>query len=296
MGGADVIPGVSGGTIAFVTGIYDELLNSIKSVDIAAIRLLLKLKVREFWGKINGNFLIVLLAGLVTAWISLAKLMLYVLKNYQIPTWSFFFGLIVISTLLVLREVKKWKFNSIFLMGLGVVLAYALTLLAPTTTPNSLVFVFLAGAIAICAMILPGISGAFILLLLGKYEFIMTEVFVHYNVGVFFTFSAGCITGLLGFSHVLTWVFKNYHDLAVSILAGFMIGFLNKIWPWRQVLQYYTNSKGEQTVAFDKSIWPGEFMEVTGQNPQILQAILFAALGILLVVGLEKLASSLKTK
>lgn len=296
MGGADVIPGVSGGTIAFITGIYDELLASIKSFDIEAFRLLSRLEVKALWRKVNGTFLVVLLAGLATAWISLAKLMIYLLKNYQIPTWSFFFGLIVISALLVFREIRQWNAGRVLATLLGTGVAYSLTLLAPTSTPDSLVFVFFAGAIAICAMILPGISGAFILLLLGKYEFIMTEIFVHYNVPVLLTFAAGCTLGLLGFSRALTWVLKHYHDLTVATLAGFMIGFLNKIWPWRQVLAYYTNSKGEQTVAFDQSVLPGQYMAATGQNPQVLQALLFAALGILLVVVLEKVAASLKSK
>ncbi|MFN5170866.1 MAG: DUF368 domain-containing protein [Cyclobacteriaceae bacterium] len=296
MGGADVIPGVSGGTIAFITGIYDELLHSIKSIDAEAIRLVFTFRIAEAWKKVNGNFLIVLLAGLATAWISLARVMKHLLENYQIGTWSFFFGLIIISTFQVLRQVRQRNIKAVLSFIVGVVIAYLITLLSPTSTPDALWFIFLAGAIAICAMILPGISGAFILLLMGKYEFILTQTLIEFNIPVIATFAAGCLVGLWAFSHALTWVLDHYHDLTVALLAGFMVGFLNKIWPWREATAYHVNSQGQQVVSFDKSVWPAEYLEKTGQNPQILYAILFAALGVLLVVGIEKAAALLKTK
>ena len=176
MGGADVIPGVSGGTIAFITGIYDELLHSIKSIDAETIRLVFTFRIAEAWKKVNGNFLIVLIAGLATAWISLARAMKYLLDNYQIGTWSFFFGLIIISTYQVLRQVRQRTVKAFLAFALGVVVAYFITLLSPTSTPDALWFIFIAGAIAICAMILPGISGSFVLLILGQYERILAAV------------------------------------------------------------------------------------------------------------------------
>lgn len=296
MGGADVIPGVSGGTIAFITGIYDELLHSIKSIDAETIRLVFTFRIAEAWKKVNGNFLIVLIAGLATAWISLARAMKYLLDNYQIGTWSFFFGLIIISTYQVLRQVRQRTVKAFLAFALGVVVAYFITLLSPTSTPDALWFIFIAGAIAICAMILPGISGAFILLLMGKYEFILTKILIEFNIPVAATFAAGCLVGLWAFSHALTWVLDHYHDLTVAMLAGFMVGFLNKIWPWREATAYHLNSQGQQVVSFDRSVWPWDYLAKTGHNPQILYAILFAALGVLLVVGIEKVAALMKTK
>lgn len=296
MGGADVIPGVSGGTIAFITGIYEELLSSLKSIDLEAISLLVKLKLPDFWKKINGNFLITVLAGIATSVLSLARVMNYLLEAHPIYIWSFFFGLILISSPLILRSVTKWSPAVVgsFILGIGI--AYGITVLSPSQTPESLWFVFLCGGLAICAMILPGVSGAFILLVLGKYEFIVNAVFKDLNIPVLLVFMVGCLTGLLSFSRLLSWILKHYHNITVAILAGFMLGSLNKVWPWKECLSYRIDSHGEQICAFDKSILPTTYLEKTGNDPQVLQAILMAALGIIMVVLIEKVAQSLKTK
>lgn len=295
MGGADVIPGVSGGTIAFITGIYSELVHSIKAVDLKAFRLLFSFRFRDFWQKINGSFLVAVFAGIVTSLLSLAKLMLYLLETHPIQTWSFFFGLILISSPLILRTITRWNVATIASFVIGIVAAYFITVLSPTQTPEGLWFVFLSGALAICAMILPGISGAFILLLIGKYEFIM-QALLAANIPVIVTFVLGCLVGIISFSWVLTWVLDHYHDLTIALLAGFMLGSLNKVWPWKQCLSYRLGSDGQQECAFDKSILPGEYMANTGSDPRVFQAILFGAIGVIIVLLIEKVAERMKTK
>lgn len=295
MGAADVIPGVSGGTIAFITGIYEELINSIRKVDVEAIKLLKEFKIGEFWIRINGNFLIAVMGGIVTSLLSLAKLMNYLLVIYPIPVWSFFFGLILISAPLILREVKAWSVSAILSGFVGVGFAYWITIISPAQTPSNLFFIFFCGALAICAMILPGISGAFILLLLGKYEF-MIKSLVNMDFSVVAVFILGCAVGLLSFSRFLSWILTHYRYPTLALLSGFMLGSLNKVWPWKEVVSFRLNSAGEQVPAIDQSIWPGEYLEKSGNDPQVFQAILFAALGILIVVFVEKLAQAFKTK
>jgi len=288
MGGADVVPGVSGGTIAFITGIYEELLNSIKSFDKKAIQLLVKRKFGELWQHINGTFLITLLSGILFSILSLAKLIHYLLNNQPIQLWSFFFGLIIISALLVSREIKQWKIQVIISGILGILIAYFITGATPSTTPDNYLFIFISGAIAICAMILPGISGSFILLIMGKYEFIIESV-KDLNILVIVIFGIGCVVGLLSFSRLVSWLLSKYHDLTVALLAGFMIGSLNKIWPWKETLSTRLNSKAEIVPLFQQNIWPTEYMEKVGE-PLVLQALLYFGIGILMIIGIEKIA------
>lgn len=295
MGAADVVPGVSGGTVAFITGIYEELIGSLKSIDVESIRLLTKFKIAEFWSKINGSFLIVLLSGIVTSLISLARLMTYLLDNHPIIIWSFFFGLILVSSPLILRDITKWSLGSALSFITGIVVAYLITVLSPTETPTNFLFIFFCGALAICAMILPGISGAFILLLIGKYEYMITAL-IEMNIPVILIFVLGCFLGLVGFSRFLSWILTHYRFPTLALLAGFMIGSLNKVWPWKQVISYRLNHDGMQVPAFDRSILPWDYFNVTGQDPQVFKAILFAALGVFLVVAIEKVATMLKTK
>ncbi len=295
MGGADVIPGVSGGTIAFITGIYEELVDSIKLIDGSAVRLLVSLRLADFWKRINGNFLITVLAGILTSLLSLARLMTYVLENYPIAVWSFFFGLILISSPLIMRDIHRWHLGTFLAFVIGALIAYWITVLSPTETPTNLFFIFFCGALAICAMILPGISGAFILLLIGKYEYMITAL-IEFNLPVILIFALGCLLGLIGFSHVLSWILHNYRYPALALLAGFMIGSLNKVWPWKEVVSYRFNHEGIQVPAFDKSVLPGRYLEVTGQDPQLFYAILFAATGVFLVVAIEKTAAYIRSK
>lgn len=295
MGAADVIPGVSGGTIAFITGIYEELLHSIKSINKESLNSLVKFRLGDFWKEVNGNFLLVLGLGIVTSIVTLARLMTYLLEHFPIQVWSFFFGLILISAPLILRDIRKWGIGTILSTILGVIIAYYITVVAPAQTPNHLAFIFLSGSLAICAMILPGISGAFILLLLGKYEFILNALH-EMNLSVILVFSSGCFLGLIGFSRFLSWILTNYRFPTLALLSGFMIGSLNKVWPWKEVLTYRVDQSGQQVPVTDHNILPSHYFDVVGQDPKLLQAILFVALGILLVVSIERIANLNQTK
>lgn len=289
MGGADVVPGVSGGTIAFITGIYEELLDSIKSINLTTLKLLAKGEFAEFWRAINGNFLLVLFSGILVSIKSLASLMTYLMEYNPIQLWSFFLGLILISSLVVARQIQR-RTPVVILFGiLGIVIAYLITTLSPAVTSDSLIMVFFSGLLAISAMILPGISGSFILLILGKYKMIITAL-SDLNFVVLGVFAMGCIVGLLSLSRVISYLLKKYHDITIALLAGFMIGSLNKIWPWKEVIEYRVNRHGEQVPFIERNILPNEYLELTGQDPLVIQAILYLALGFSLVLIMEKIA------
>ena len=285
MGMADVVPGVSGGTIAFISGIYEELLGSIKSIDLEAIKLLFTGKFRTLWKKINGNFLFSLIAGIGVAILTMARVMTYMLENHPIITWSFFFGLIIASALMVAREVKHWSAMPIVTMVIGAALSYWITVVSPATTPNDWWFVMLSGAIAICAMILPGISGAFILLLMGKYMFIM-ETVTQMNIGVLALFAVGAIVGIVSFSHVLSWLLAKWHDATVTMLMGFMIGSLNKVWPWKQTLETYLDSHGVEQPLVQANVSPMQF-ETLGSESHLVLAIVSCVIGFALIYIIE---------
>lgn len=294
MGMADVVPGVSGGTIAFISGIYEELLGSIKSVDLEAIKLLFTGKFRALWKKINGNFLFSLIAGIGVAILTMARLMTYMLEDHPIITWSFFFGLIIASALMVARDVNRWGVVPVITMLIGVVLSYWITVVSPATTPNDWWFVMLSGAIAICAMILPGISGAFILLLLGKYMFIM-EAVTELNIGVLALFAVGAVAGIVSFSHVLSWLLNKWHDATVTLLMGFMIGSLNKVWPWKQTLETYLDSHGVEQPLVQANVSPVQF-EMLGGESHLVLAILACVAGFALIYVIELIGKRVKAK
>ncbi|MBQ2912525.1 MAG: DUF368 domain-containing protein [Bacteroidales bacterium] len=281
MGAADVIPGVSGGTIAFIMGIYAELLDSIKSVNGEALKLLLKGKIGAFWKHINGTFLASLFAGILISVFSLAKLMKYLLEFHPVPLWSFFFGLILASAVYILKGLDKWSIRNIISLLVGVAIGAFICLASPGQTPDALWFIFLSGAIAICAMILPGISGSFILLLLGKYAFVM-EAVSTLNIPVLVVFAAGACIGIVCFSHFLSWLLKKFYMLTIALLSGFMIGSLLKVWPWKV--------PGAQE-GFDFPALPGTFEQVTGADPQLLMSIGFMVLGLAIVLLIEFMAS-----
>lgn len=288
MGAADVVPGVSGGTIAFISGIYDELLRSIASVP-DALLLLLRGRIKDAWQKANATFLLVLFSGILTSILTLARLITYLLKHHPIPVWSFFFGLILVSTYLVGREIGRWNWTRVlsFLLGLG--FAYWITVAAPMHWGSDLPTLFLAGAIAICAMILPGISGSFILLLLGLYSVVLGAV-KDLDLLVLGVFAAGCLLGLLSFARLLSWLLARWRDLSLAFLSGLMLGSLNKVWPWKETLTWRVDSKGEQVPLLQHNLLPGHFAEISGQDPQLVIALLLAVGGVVLVLGLEWLA------
>ncbi|OEK06731.1 DUF368 domain-containing protein [Roseivirga misakiensis] len=290
MGGADVVPGVSGGTIAFITGIYEKLLDSIKSVDLTALNLLKKFEIKALWEHINGTFLLVLFAGIVTSFLSLSKLITFLLENYPIQLWSFFFGLIVISALMVLREIKQWNVGVFIAIFIGAVIAYVITSAVPSETPDSPWFLFIVGAVAICAMILPGISGSFIVLLFGKYEYMMSALKERSIVDILI-FMAGCLVGILSFARVISWLFKKYHNITIGVLSGFMIGALNKVWPWKETIETYTDRHGEIKPLYEVNILPNEYLAKTGIEPHFIEAIGFAAAGFFIVLFIERLGT-----
>lgn len=295
MGGADVVPGVSGGTIAFITGIYEELLNSIKSFNLDAVQLLIGGKFAMFWKHINGPFLSLVLSGILVSVLSLARVIHHFLEHHPIELWSFFFGLIVISAIAVTREIRKWTIAVVASGIAGIVVAYFITATTPASTPDGAVYVFISGAIAICAMILPGISGSFILLILGKYEYIIAAI-KDLDIATLSVFALGCVAGLLSFSRLISWFLKKYHNIAIATLGGFMIGSLNKIWPWKETVSFRTNTAGEVVPLIQQNILPTEYMSKTGESPQMLTALLFAAIGVLIVIIIEKIANTYRTR
>ena len=287
MGAADVVPGVSGGTIAFISGIYEELLGSISNINLSLFKTLKKEGFKAAWTQLNGNFLLALFCGIIVSFVSFAKIISWLLDNQPILLWSFFFGLVLASIIYVAKQIQKWNFISIILLLASAFVAYYITTLPQVNSENSsLLFLFVSGAIAICAMILPGISGSFILVLLGAYKPFLNAISNRNFIDIG-AFALGCLVGLLSFSRVLKWLFANYKNYTLAALTGFILGSLNKIWPWKEVLSYRTNSHGEQVPFNEASISPFSF----DGDPQLVYAILLAVIGFALILLLEKLAT-----
>jgi putative membrane protein len=286
MGAADVVPGVSGGTIAFISGIYEELLSSISNVNLSLLKTLKTAGFKSAWKQLNGNFLLSLFVGIFISIVSLAKAIKYLLDNEPVLLWSFFFGLVLASIIYVAKQITKWSFISVLVLIIGAFIAYYITTLNPLVSENSsLLFMFLAGAIAICAMILPGISGAFILVLLGAY----TPVLAAVNDRDFKTIAViglGAVIGLLSFSKILKWLFANYKNYTLAVLTGFIIGSLNKIWPWKETLTWRTNSHGIKVPFNQQSVSPFSF----DGDSELMMSIILAVIGFGLILLMEKLA------
>ena len=296
MGAADVVPGVSGGTIAFIAGIYEELLSTIKNFPVAVKDLFKnKFNLKLFWKNANANFLLALILGIGISIVSLAKLTIYMLAQYPAPMWSFFFGLVLASVWFVLREIKAWKPIYFVFLVAGVVAGYLITIVSPAKTPDDLWFIFLSGAIAICAMILPGISGSFILLILGKYQYVLTAL-TEVNIPVILTFASGALIGIISFSHFLSWLLKNYHAITVSFLGGLMFGSLNKIWPWKTVVESVVKPDGEVIPIVESNILPAAYTEITGAPSQVLYAIIMFIVGLSIIFVIDGIARKIKDK
>jgi len=282
MGVADLIPGVSGGTIAFLSGIYEELLYSIKLVTGDVLRLFLRGKVKQAISLIPFRFLVPLFFGLFGAIFLLANLLSYLLEEYPVFVWAFFFGLVLASTMIVMKRVKKWSILDRVGFVIAAIGAYILVGLVPVETPNTLPVFFISGMIAICAMILPGISGSFILLLLGKYQQVLGAV-TERNFLTLAVFAAGCVVGIALFSRVLSWLFKNYHNISVAILAGFMLGSARKIWPWKEVVSTRINSHGVEVPLVENNILP----QVV--DASVVIAVVLALIAVFVVYYLDKM-------
>lgn len=300
MGAADVVPGVSGGTIAFISGIYQELIATIHSLDFGIFKSLKKEGFKTVWQRYNLGFLAALFTGIAISVLSLAKLITMLLGTYPILVWSFFFGLVLASIIYIAKQITRYSPKAIIALIIAAVLSYSVTLAQPIADTESIWFLFLAGFIAIIAMILPGISGAFILLLIGGYTVVigainqLTEALSTFNwsslgnallkIGVF---AVGAVAGLKIFSGVLNWMFKNHKNTTLAVLTGFMIGALNKIWPWKEVLQYRKNSHGDKIPFLEKSIFPDSFQG----DPKVLEAILFMLAGFMIIFLMEYIAN-----
>lgn len=288
---ADIVPGVSGGTMALIMGIYEELLQTIQAFDLTVFRLLSTGQFKALWQHLNGAFLCPLLLGIVLSLLSTVRLVTYLLAYYPIQTWSFFLGLVLVSAFTIYQRIKRWHLRTVFMSLVGILLAYGATSMAPLHTPNSGLFLGLAGSLAVCAMILPGISGSFILVLLGKYAF-MLHALQSFRLSSLLPFALGGVVGLLSFSRVVAWLLHRHHDNTLALLAGFMLGSLNKVWPWQQSWAVLADN----TQAVSRNLSPLQFQAIYNQDPLVLQALLWMSLGILLVVGLEKQARHKKTR
>ena len=287
MGAADVVPGVSGGTIAFISGIYEELLSSISSINIANLKLLKKEGFNAAWKAINGNFLLALLSGIFISIISLAKLISWLLENKPILVWSFFFGLVLASILFVGKQIAKWNVPIVILFIIGAFTAYYITTLHPAISEgSSLIFYFFAGALAICAMILPGISGSFILVLLGAYKPVLDAIH-NKDLKLIGVVVIGAVIGLLSFSKILRWLFDHHKNYALAVLTGFILGSLNKIWPWKETLTWNVNSHGVKIPFNEQSVSPFSY----DGDPQLMMATILSITGFAVILLLEKLAN-----
>lgn len=306
MGAADVMPGVSGGTIAFITGIYEELLTSIANINLSALKTLRKEGFIAFWEHVNGTFFLFLLAGIAISIVSLAHLIQFLLSDHPIPTWGFFFGLILASVGIVyghLRNRHQWP--NWVAMVVGALIAYGITMATPAQGTDNLWYIFFSGSIAIVAMILPGISGSFILLLLGVYLTVMetistftgamrdmnTDLLISSGT-ILVVFLVGCVVGLLSFSRVLKWMFNRAHDITIAVLTGFLIGSLNKVWPWKEVLESFVKYPGTEkekiVPVVERNIWPSTYQEITGEPHHLTIAIVAFTVGFAVVVVLNR--------
>lgn len=304
MGMAEVVPGVSGGTIAFITGIYETLIDTIKSVVRVPIRTLLRDGIKIFWQEINGNWLITLLIGMVVGILIGVVGISHLLEVFPPVVWSFFFGLIISSSLYIAQKIDRWSLRQLAFLILGAVVAYGVTIITPASASENLVFIFCAGAIAISALILPGISGSFILLLLGMYTYILGAVksilteFDFTELVPVIVFALGCFTGLAIFSNVLSWTFRKYRNETLAVLTGFMIGSLNRIWPWRNTIKWLEESTGLQVdglppeailddykVLVENNVWYSSY----DGSPYLFASVLAFLLGLLVVLWLAKI-------
>ena len=293
MGAADIVPGVSGGSIALIAGIYQQLLDSINSFNFENLILLRSFDFKKFYFNVNGSFLLSLLLGILTSIFALSKVITYLMNEHPIPLWSFFCGLILVSAFLILRDIKRWNLGVVIALAIGTAIAWWVTNLPPTTSPDALWFTFVAGAIAICAMILPGISGSFILLILGKYEMILKAV-SDKDLFTLALFASGCVVGILSFSRVVSYLLRKFHSATIGLLSGFMLGSVNELWPWKIVTAWRTSSSGEQKPFLTENILPTEYVDQVGQQPLMAYAAMAFLFGIGLVLVIEWLATKLQ--
>jgi putative membrane protein len=295
MGAADVVPGVSGGTIAFITGIYDEWLSSLKKCTPAVLLMIKRDGIKKTWEYINGNFLVALFGGILISLKTFAAIVLIAMDSYPIMVWAFFSGLVAASIFQLVRVQRGWGLIEIVGLLVGIAFILAISYMAPSQLPGHGWILFLGGFVAICAMILPGISGSFILLLVGLYP-VFLQAIHHLEIVKLLWFGAGCIMGLVVFSRFLHWLLNAYHSQTLAVLIGFLIGSLSVTWPWKQALLTTVDSHGRTVVLQQENINPLNYFAVTGSEPTIMLAIVWALLGVGLVAGVELTANWLKQR
>lgn len=283
MGASDVVPGVSGGTMAFILGIYEELIDSIKTIDLKLLRLLLSFRLKEVFEVVPWRFLLSVLIGILLAVFSLAQGLEWLLENQPQIVWSFFFGLVLASGITVSKRINRWSGGAAAAAVIAAVAAYFIVGLVPVSTPDALWSVFLSGVIAICAMILPGISGSFILVLLGKYQSILSAV-NNRDILTLGVFAAGAAIGIVTFAQIVSWLFKRYHDITVAALMGLMLGSLRKLWPWKETTSIIIDRHGETIPLEQVNVLPPHFESV------VIIAVAIAVVGFFAVLGLDYLA------
>ena len=293
MGAADIVPGVSGGTIAFISGIYGELIESLRKLTPAALVVWQREGFYAFWQYINGTFLLVLLGGILLSIFSLAHLVTYCLEHHPLLVGGFFFGLVLAATIYIGRSLPFNQLTVWSAFVIGALAAIALAMAKPVQLPNEWWMVFAAGAIAICAMILPGISGSFLLLLMGLYSFVLRSL-IEADLLIITSFVAGCAVGLLSFSHLLSWLLRHYHNVTMAVLTGFLLGSLMIVWPWKQTVETVVNRHGEVVPVRQENLLPGDYGQLVGGDPQTWSVIALAAIGLLLIFSIEYLAHQLR--
>jgi len=292
IGIANIIPGVSGGTIALITGIFERLINAIKAFDIKAAKLLIGGKWNEFAAKTDFYFLLTLFIGVGAAIIALARLFEFLFKNYPVYIWAYFFGLVLASIYYVGKTVEQWKISVIISLVIGTAFALGISLINPATANSNFFYLILCGVVAICSMILPGLSGSFVLILMGNYQLIAIDAINNHNFSVIIPVGIGAIVGLIAFSHILSWVLKRYKDQTIAMLTGFIFGSLSILWPWKEP-EYLTNAAGdfimkhsEKVIARYSVIFPEQI------NVEFWFGIVFMIIGVVSIVAVEKLAQS----
>ena len=316
MGAADAVPGVSGGTIAFISGIYEELVTTISNINLSLFKTLKDKGIAAFWEQLNGNFLIALVSGIAISFVTFIRIAKYLIENHPILIWAFFFGLIIASILYISKQITTWNFKIIISIILGAALAYYITTIPSLASNDNPYFLFIAGAIAICAMILPGISGSFILVILGAYK-TLSDAVHDVDVKKLMLFILGAFVGLLSFSRILKWLYKHYENTTLAVLTGFIIGSLNKVWPWKETISVFSKETGSEVmfntvsntgtlsvlqkstqdfdtykIIIEKSISPNNYSMINNNaDSQLIYALIFMALGFLSIFVLEKIST-----
>ena len=291
MGAANVVPGVSGGTIALITGIFQKLINSIKAFDLTALKYLFSGKFKHLAQHINLDFLISVFAGIAISIITIAKLFGFLMDNYPVYLWSFFFGLILASIYFVGKTVEKWDVSVIVSLIIGTAIAVSFMVLKPASENDSIIYLFFCGIIAACSMILPGLSGSFVLILLGNYRLVMIDAVNNLDLMILLPVAIGAGVGLIAFSHLLAWVFKKYKNQTIALLSGFILGSLGLLWPWKNDI-YLKDELGNLVVKNGQNVLKGyEWVLPQNFNAEVILAIVFIILGIITIWATEYLAS-----